>query len=95
MITRGNESRLTTTAAQIPRGASYQDRGPFGIPVRTSMRKTLREAGGPVMEKMGLAGIPAFMGIDISGSLKTQLPFAGTTPSDTVYGVYGGSGRSS
>jgi hypothetical protein len=42
------------------------------------------------MEKMGMAGTPALIGIDISGSLKTQLPFVGTTPSDTVYGVYGG-----
>lgn len=62
----------------------------FGTPLRSSMRKTMREIGGPVMEKMGMAGIPALIGIDISGSLKTQLPFVGVTPSDTVYGVYGG-----
>ena len=62
----------------------------FGSPVRSSMRKTMRQIGGPVMEKMGMAGIPALIGIDISGSLKNQLPFVGVTPSDTVYGVYGG-----
>ena len=62
----------------------------FGSPVRSSMRKTMRAIGGPVMEKMGMAGIPALIGIDISGSLKNQLPFVGVTPSDTVYGVYGG-----
>jgi hypothetical protein len=55
------------------------------------MRKGLREAGGPVLEKMGMAGIPALMGIDISGSLKTGIPLIGAgTPQDTIYGVYGG-----
>ena len=41
---------------------------------------------------------PALMGIDISGSLKTGLPFtslagAQGTPADTVYGVYAGLGK--
>ena len=63
----------------------------FGTPVRSDMRKTLREAGRPVLEKMGRAGIPALMGIDISGSLKIGIPLAGGgTPQDTIYGVYGG-----
>ena len=63
----------------------------FGTPVRSNMRKTLRDAGGPVLEKMGMAGIPALMGIDISGSLKTGIPLVGSgTPQDTIYGVYGG-----
>ena len=58
------------------------------------MRKTMRQFGGPVLEKMGMAGIPAFMGIDISGSLKTGVPGLGPgTPADTVYGVYGGLGK--
>jgi N12 class adenine-specific DNA methylase len=66
----------------------------FGTPVRSSMRKTLREAGGPVLEKVGMVGIPALMGIDISGSLKTGVPGLGYgTPADTVYGVYGGLGK--
>jgi hypothetical protein len=38
------------------------------------MRKTLREAGGPVLERMGMAGIPELIGIDISGSLETGIP---------------------
>ena len=64
---------------------------PFGKPFCLEMRKTLREAGGPVPERMGMAGIPALMGIDISGSLKTRIPLVGAgTPSDTLYGVYGG-----
>ena len=63
----------------------------FGTPVRSNMRKSLREAGGPVLEKMGMAGIPALMGIDISGSLKMGIPGIGTgTPQDTIYEVYGG-----
>ena len=63
----------------------------FGTPVRSNMQKTLREAGGPVLEKLGMAGIPALMGIDISGSLKVGIPLAGSgTPQDTIYGVYGG-----
>jgi hypothetical protein len=40
---------------------------------------------------MGMAGIPALMGIDISGSLKMGIPGMGTgTPQNTIYGVYGG-----
>jgi hypothetical protein len=70
----------------------------FGTPVRSNMRKTLRDFGGPVLEKMGMAGIPALMGIDISGSLKMGLPFtslagAQGTPGDTVYRVYAGLGK--
>jgi hypothetical protein len=66
----------------------------FGTPVKSNMRKTLREAGGPVLEKMGMAGIPALLGIDISGSLKVGIPLAGAgTPQDTTYGVYGGLAR--
>jgi hypothetical protein len=70
----------------------------FGTPVRSNMRKTLRDFGGPVMERMGMAGIPALMGIDISGSLKMGLPFTSLaggqgTPADTVYGVYAGLGK--
>ncbi len=62
----------------------------FGTPVRSSIRKTMRAVGGPILEQMGMAGIPAIIGVDISGSLKTQVPFMGMTPSDTIYGVYGG-----
>jgi N12 class adenine-specific DNA methylase len=63
----------------------------FGKPFRSEMRKTLRDAGGPVFERIGMAGIPALMGINISGSLKTGIPLVGAgTPSDTLYGVYGG-----
>ncbi len=51
-------------------------------------------AGGPVLEKMGMARISAMMGIDVSGSLKTGIPGLGPgAPADTVYGAYGGLGR--
>ena len=60
------------------------------------MRKTLREAGRPILERLGMAGIPALLGIDISGSLKVGIPLAGSgTPHDTIYGVYGGLARKS
>jgi len=43
-----------------------------------------------------MAGIPALLGIDISGSLKVGIPLAGSgTPHDTIYGVYGGLARKS
>jgi hypothetical protein len=61
-----------------------------GEPLRASMKQTMRDWGGPVMERMGEAGIPSLIGINISGSLKTNVPFLGGTPSDTVYGVYAG-----
>jgi ribosomal protein S15P/S13E len=45
---------------------------------------------------MGMAGIPALMGIDIAGSLKIGVSLAGSgTPQDTIYGVYGGLARKS
>ncbi len=66
----------------------------FGTPVRSNIRNTLREVGGPILEKLGMAGIRALMEIDISGSLKVGIPLAGSgTPQDTIYGVYGGLAR--
>lgn len=62
----------------------------FGIPLRSKARATLRAHGGPMMEHLGFAGIPGMIGVDVSGSLKTGIPFVGESPSDTVYGVYGG-----
>ena len=48
----------------------------------------------PVLANVEMVGIPALMGIDISGSLKTGIPGHGPgTPGDTVYGGYGGLGR--
>jgi len=67
---------------------------PGGLWLLLIVRKTLRDAGGPVLEKMGMAGVPALMGINISGSLKIGIPLIGSgTPQDNVYGVYGGMAR--
>jgi hypothetical protein len=44
----------------------------------------------PVLERMGAAGIPALMRIDISRPLKTGVPGLGYgTSADTVYGGLG------
>ena len=60
----------------------------FGRPFGPEVRKTLREAGGPILGKMGRNRIPVLVGIDISGSLKTGIPGLGPgTLADTVYGV--------
>jgi len=46
------------------------------------------------LEKMGMAGLPVLIGIDISESLKTGNSLVGAeTPQDTIYGVYGGLAR--
>jgi hypothetical protein len=60
-----------------------------GVPFRTNMRKSLRSAGGEVLEKLGMQGIPALLGVDLSGSLRTGVPFKEGV-SQTAYGVYGG-----
>jgi hypothetical protein len=52
----------------------------------------LNAIGGPALEKMGMMGIPAILGIDISGSLKMGIPFVGT-PSENVFGVWAGLGQ--
>jgi hypothetical protein len=63
----------------------------LGIPFRTNMRKALKGLGGEMLEKFGMEGLPALIGVDLSGSLKVGLPklsLRGTE--ETVYGVYGG-----
>lgn len=58
-----------------------------GTPYRTKMRAWLKGVGGDILAKMGTAGIPALMGVDLSGSLKIGL----FKPNpEEVYGVYGG-----
>ncbi len=63
----------------------------IGIPYRTNMRNALKGIGGEMLAKFGMEGVPALIGVDLSGSLKIGLPkptLAGTQ--ETVYGVYGG-----
>jgi uncharacterized protein YaaR (DUF327 family) len=64
----------------------------FGQPVRRQIKRNLSVIGGPALEKMGLMGIPAMVGIDISGSLKMGIPFVGT-PSENIFGVWAGLGQ--
>lgn len=65
----------------------------FGIPVRKHMREALRGVGGEILEKFGMAGFPALIGVDISGSLKPAgIPKLSlrTASEETLFGVYGG-----
>jgi hypothetical protein len=55
-----------------------------------SARETMRKYGGRTLETMGMHGLPALAGANISGSLAIGIPFIGETPLDTVYGVMGG-----
>ncbi|MCX5914200.1 MAG: PLxRFG domain-containing protein, partial [Deltaproteobacteria bacterium] len=64
----------------------------FGQPVRREIKRNLSVIGGPALEKMGMMGIPAIVGIDISGSLKMGIPFVGG-PSESVFGVWAGLGQ--
>jgi hypothetical protein len=58
---------------------------------KANMRKILRQFGGPVLDKMGMAGVPTLIEIDITGPLKMGIPGIGETPADSIYG--GGSKR--
>lgn len=58
-------------------------------PLRKRMRKFLRREGGEMLEKFGMRGLPALVGVDLSGSLKTGIPFYGDFE-DSVFGVYAG-----
>jgi hypothetical protein len=62
----------------------------FGFNFSGSIRKTLNSAGGKTLETFGMNGIPAMLGMNMSGSLAIGVPFMGETPQDSVYGVYGG-----
>ncbi|MGD0624258.1 MAG: PLxRFG domain-containing protein [Thermodesulfobacteriota bacterium] len=64
----------------------------FGQPIRRDIKRNLNVIGGPTLEKMGMMGIPATIGIDISGSLKMGIPFVGT-PSENIFGVWSGLGQ--
>ncbi len=61
----------------------------FGVPARANMRKALRAAGGRTLETLGMHGVPAVLGYDLSATMKTALPFKEGV-SDTAFGVYGG-----
>lgn len=62
----------------------------FGYSPATTVRTALRGIGGKTLETFGFSGLPAVLGMNISGSLALGIPGMGETPLDSVYGVYGG-----
>jgi hypothetical protein len=63
----------------------------LGVPYRARMRKAVRGAGGEMIERFMMTGLPALIGIDLSGSLKIGVPKPSVQGvEESVYGVYGG-----
>lgn len=62
----------------------------FGYSPTKAVRTTLRGIGGETLETFGMNGLPGVLGMNISGSLAIGIPGLGETPSDSVYGVWGG-----
>jgi len=67
----------------------------LGYPARKIVKDRLKKHGDWVA-KVGTQGIPALLGVDLSGSIKMEIPFAktifGTGGVSDVYGVYSGLG---
>src|SRR3972149_3088708 len=62
-----------------------------GNPIRSKIRDRLRKMGGDALVRMGMHGIPALLGIDITGSLKIGVPFIGSGGvEESITGVYSG-----
>lgn len=65
----------------------------FGTPVRKNMREALKGIGGEMLEKFGMTGVPALIGVDLSGSLRPaglpRFTLKGRAE-EVIYGVYGG-----
>jgi len=55
-----------------------------GIPFRAQMRHKLQAIGGDWMAKFGMEGLPALIGIDISGSMALNVP----KPGSMYYSMY-------
>jgi N12 class adenine-specific DNA methylase len=64
-----------------------------GYNFRSEMRQRLRTWGGEYLQRFGMEGLAAVLGVDISGSLKTGVPFLSDTPINDIYGVYGNIGK--
>ena len=62
----------------------------FGFSINKTVRQSLNGIGGKTLETFGVNGLPALMGANLSGSLAIGIPFWGETPTDSIFGVYGG-----
>lgn len=64
-----------------------------GIPIRKKIQQELKGVGGDVLAVVGTQGLPALVGVDLSGSLRIHLPDP-TDPArlfeESVFGVYEG-----
>jgi hypothetical protein len=61
-------TQISTSGVRNPLGDLLDELEKFfGKPCRAEMRKTLGEIGGPILERLGMAGILAVIGINISG----------------------------
>jgi len=64
----------------------------FGVPYRSNMRKAMKKVGGEMLADVGMQGLPALIGFDLSGSIKIGIPIPGIggPVQDSVFGVWGG-----
>ncbi len=64
-----------------------------GTPWRKNVKKELENVAGPVLANVGVQGLPALLGADISGSLRIHFPDVtqpGKLIEESVFGVYEG-----
>jgi hypothetical protein len=62
-----------------------------GRPIRSMIRERLRRFGGDRMAWAGMHGLPALLGVDITGSLKIGVPLIGAGGiEETITGAYAG-----
>jgi len=64
-----------------------------GDPVRSKMRTSIKKVGGDILSDVGMEGLAAIIGIDMSGSVRMNIPIPGLgsyDPSTTVFGVWAG-----
>jgi hypothetical protein len=62
-----------------------------GFNIKKKVHDSLKGVGGETLAQLGMYGLPTVFGANISGSLSIGAPGMGQgTPSDTVFGVWGG-----
>jgi hypothetical protein len=62
-----------------------------GFNIKKKVRNSLKGIGGEPLAELGMYGLPAVFGANLSGSLSIGFPGLGQgTPADTVFGVWGG-----